>query len=42
MRVYNAMVIPTMLYGCETWTVMKRHESRQQEMGMAMLRRMEG
>ena len=28
MRVYNAMVIPTMLYGSETWTMMKRSESR--------------
>ena len=28
MRVYNAMVIPTMPYGSETWTVMKRHESK--------------
>ena len=42
MRVYNAMVIPTMLYGCETWTVIKGHESRQQAMEMAQLRRMEG
>ena len=41
MRVYNAMMIPTMLYGCETWTVMKGHESRQQAMEMGQLRRME-
>ena len=26
MRVYNAMVLPTMLYGFETWTLQKRHE----------------
>ena len=42
MRVYNAIVIPTMLYGCETWTVMKGHESRQQVMEMAQLRRVTG
>ena len=42
MRVYNAMVLPTMLYGCETWTVMKRHESRLQTTEMAYLRRVEG
>ena len=28
MRLYNAMEIPKMVYGSETWTVMKRHESR--------------
>ena len=42
MRVYNAIVIPTMLYGCETWTVMKGHESRQQAMEMGQLRRVKG
>ena len=42
MRVYNAMVIPTMLYGSETWTVMKRHESRLGATEMAYLRRVVG
>ena len=42
MRVYNAMVMSTMLYGCETWTVMKGHESRQQAMEKAQLRRVKG
>ena len=42
MRVYNAMVIPTMLYGSETWTVMKRHESRLGATEMAYMRRVVG
>ena len=42
MRVYNSMVIPTMLYGSETWTMMKRHESRLGATEMAYLRRVEG
>ena len=42
MRVYNAIVLPTMLYGSETWTVMKRHESRLGATEMAYLRRVEG
>ena len=42
MRVYHAIVLPTMLYGSETWTVMKRHESRLGATEMAYLRRVEG
>ena len=42
MRVYNAIVIPTMLYGSETWTMMKRYESRLGTTEMAYLRRVEG
>ena len=36
------MVIPTMLYGSETWTLMKRHESRLGGVEMASLRRAVG
>ena len=39
MRVYNTMVIPTMLYGSETRTMMKRYESRLGTTEMAYLRR---
>ena len=42
MRVYKAMVIPTMLYGSETWTMMKRYEIRLGATEMAYLRRVEG
>ena len=42
MKVFNAMVVATLLYGCETWTVQKRHESRLQACEMHYLRRVEG
>ena len=42
LRGYNAMVIPTMLYGSETWIMMKRYESRLGTTEMAYLRRVEG
>ena len=42
MRVYNAIVLLTMLYGSETWTMMKRHDSRLGATEMAYLRRVEG
>ena len=42
--VFNAMLVPTLLYayGCETWTVQKRHESRLQACEMICLQRIEG
>ena len=42
MRVYNAIVLLTMLYGSETWIVMKRHESKLGATEMAYLRGVEG
>ena len=33
MRVFNAMVVLTLLYGCKTWTIQKRHESKLQGSG---------
>ena len=36
------MVIPTMLYGSEAWTMMKRYENRLGATEMAYLRRVEG
>ena len=39
MRVLNDMMVPTLLYGCETWTILKRHESKLQAFEMMCLRR---
>ena len=42
LRGFNAIVVPTLLYSCETWTVQKRHESRLQACEMMCFRRIEG
>ena len=42
MRVYNAMVLPTLLYDYETWTQLKRHESKLQALEMRYVQRVEG
>ena len=42
LRVINAMVVPTLLYGSETWTLQRRHRSKIQAMEMRYLRRVEG
>ena len=41
LRVINAMVVPTLLYGSETWTFQKRHRSKIQAMEMRYLRKVE-
>ena len=42
LRIINAMVVPTLLYGSETWTLQKRHRSKIQAMEMRFLRKVEG
>ena len=42
MRVFNAMVVPTLFYDYETWTIQKKHESKLQAFEMMCLRRVEG
>ena len=39
---YNAMVLPTLLYDYETWTQLKRHESKLQALEMRYVQRVEG
>ena len=40
-RVFNTVNIPTLTYGCETWTLQKRHRSSIQALEMRYLRRVE-
>ena len=40
--VINAMVVPTLLYGSETWTLQRRHRSKIQAMEMRYLRKVVG
>ena len=42
LRVINATVMPTLLYVCETWTLLERHKSKMQAFEMRCLRRVEG
>ena len=38
-KVYKAVVLTTLLYGCETWTIYKRHEKQLQQYHTRCLRR---
>ncbi len=40
-RVVNAVVIPTLTYGCKAWTLQARHKGRIEAMQMRVLRRIE-
>ena len=42
LREFNAVVVPTLIYGCETWTMQRRHESKLQVSEIMFLRRVEG
>ena len=42
LRVINVTVMPTLLYACETWTLLERHKSKVQAFEMRCLRRVEG
>ena len=38
LRLFDATVSPTLLYGCEAWTLIKEHEDRLQSTQRKMLR----
>jgi hypothetical protein len=40
--VFNAVVIPTLLYGCETWTLYRRHINTLERFNQRCLRKMMG
>ena len=42
LKVANATVMPMLLYGCETWSLSKRQQSKVQATQMNALRRIEG
>ena len=42
MTVYNAVVVPTLVYGCEAWVLKDRDKTRLQAAGMKVLRRVVG
>ena len=42
MEVYNAMVVPMMTYGCESWALKEREKARLQATEMSVLRKVAG
>ena len=42
LRVFNTIVVPTLIYGCKTWTMQRKYESKIQACEMMFLRRVEG
>ena len=42
LTVYNAVVVPTLVYGCETWVLEERDKMRLQAMIMMVLRTVAG
>jgi len=42
MRLYNALIVPIALYGCETWTLRKAEERQLLVFEMASLRKILG
>ena len=38
LKVYRAVVLPTLLYGCESWTVYKRHARKLNHFHTTLLR----
>ena len=42
MTVYEAVVIPTLTYGCETWVLQEEEKSRLQATEMRVLRKITG
>ena len=40
LKVYNAVVLPTLLYACETWTVYERHAKRLNHFHTSCLRKL--
>ena len=42
LKVVNAIVMPTLMYGCETWSLSKQLQLKVQAMQINVLRRIEG
>ena len=40
LKVYKAVVLPTLLYACETWTVYQRHDKRLNHFNTSCLRKL--